>query len=312
MARRYANLDPNHRQADMRMVLRWGVTERLLGRRRPAAAGPAAPRVAFDRALLHDTAGAPRVTWIGHAGFLGSLAGGAFLVDPHFSPRAGVVVRRHVAPGLLPADLPPIDALMISHCHYDHMDKASIKALPRDVRVVVPEGVGRWFRRWGFSNIAELGWWQSAQAGPLRITLVPARHWARRWIHDTNQSLWGGFVIEGGGQRIYHSGDSAWFDGFAEIGRRFPGLLAAMLPVGGYEPAWFMENHHMNPEQACQAFLDVGAKHFVPMHWGTFKLTDETLAEPVERVRSWWRRDSPDNGRRLHVPAVGETVVFDG
>ena len=233
-------------------------------------------------------------------------------MDPVFSERIGWVVRRHARPGLTPADLPPIDAVMVTHNHYDHMDRSSIRALCRSTPVCVPQGMGRWFRRWGFGRVYELEWWQRADLGDLSVTLVPSRHWSRRWIHDTNRALWGGFVIEAGGHSVYHGGDSAWFDGFEEIGRRFPGLLAAMLPIGAYDPAWFMEHHHMNPEQAGRAFLALGARCLVPMHWGTFKLTDEPLREPAERLQRWWDANRPDGGRRLSVPAIGETVVLDG
>ena len=204
-----------------------------------------------------------------------------------------------------------MDALLVSHSHYDHLDSASVRAVGRDVPVVVPCGLGRWFRRRGFRRVSELEWWETAEPGPLRVTLVPARHWSRRRLGDTNRTLWGGFIVEANGVRIYHSGDSAWFDGFAEIGDRFPGLLAAMLPVGGYSPTWFMEHNHMNPEQAGCAFELLGARHLVPMHWGTFKLTDEPLGEPAERIRRWWDRAALDGGRRLELMAVGQTRVFD-
>lgn len=295
----------------MKAIFRWGVLDRISGRRRVEPPGRPAPSVAPDHALLADCSGPPRLTWIGHASFLGALGGATFLIDPIFSHRAGMSYRRHIPPGIELTDLPRLDALLLTHCHYDHMDRKTIRALPRHTPVVVPLGLERWLRRWGFERITALDWWESTQAGPLRVTLVPSRHWSRRWIADANRTLWGGFVIEGGGESLYHAGDSAWFDGFAEIGGRFPGLLAAMLPIGGYSPAWFMENHHLNPEQAGDAFLALGARNFIPMHWGTFKLTDEPLAEPAERVRRWWNERSAGDGRRLRLMAVGETVVLN-
>jgi len=159
--------------------------------------------------------------------------------------------------------------------------------------------------------VVELEWWESTEIDGLVVTLVPARHWSRRAVLGTNSSLWGGYVVEFGAQRIYHAGDTAWFDGFTEIGRRFPALLAALLPIGGYRPAWFMEQQHLNPEQAGAAFLELGAGQLVPMHWGTFRLTDEPLAEPAERIREWWRGHGPGDHRRLRVLAVGETLVLE-
>ena len=117
-------------------------------------------------------------------------------------------------------------------------------------------------------------------------------------------------MVECDGQSIYYAGDTAWFDGFAEIGRQFPGLLAALLPIGGYSPAWFMEHNHLNPIQAARAFELTHARHFVPMHWGAFQLTDESLTEPVEQLRSWWTKEGPSDGRYLWLPAVGETLVL--
>ena len=143
------------------------------------------------------------------------------------------------------------------------------------------------------------------------MTFVPSRHWSRRGLFDTNRTLWGGYVIETDAGAVYHAGDSAWFDGFATIGARFPHLLAAMLPIGGYDPAWFMEKHHLNPEQAGEAFLALGARHLVPMHWGTFRLTDEPFIEPVERIRHWWDAQHLA-GKRLHCLSVGETIALEG
>jgi L-ascorbate metabolism protein UlaG (beta-lactamase superfamily) len=294
----------------MRAVIRWGIVDRLRGERRPSQPGPGAPRVEPDLELIHETPESPRLTWIGHASFLGGLAGARFLVDPVLSERVGWLYRRHVAPGLAPEELPAVDALLVSHNHYDHLDLEAVRHLPRSTPVFVPEGLGRWFVRRGFTAVTELRWWQSAECGPLRITLVPARHWSRRGLFDTNRSLWGGFVVEGGGAALYHAGDTGDFPGFREIRERFPSLTAAMLPIGAYRPGWFMEPNHLNPEQAARAFLELGAHHLVPMHWGTFQLTDEPLREPAARLRAWWREHRPE-GRELHLMAVGETVVFE-
>jgi L-ascorbate metabolism protein UlaG (beta-lactamase superfamily) len=309
MTHRFANPDRRHRPHGAAAILRWGVTDRLRGRRRRRAAGPPAPRVEPDRALIHERSDLARLTWIGHASFLATLGGASVLIDPVFASHAGLLYGRYAPPGLALADLPPLAGVLVSHNHYDHFDSAAICRLPPNVPTVVPVGMGRAVRRLSRRTVVELDWWQAVPLGPLEITLVPARHWSRRRVFDTNRALWGGFVVRAGGTAVYHAGDTAAFDGFAEIGRRFPGLAAALLPVGGYDPAWFMEHYHLNPEHAGEAFLTLGARIMVPMHWGVFHLTDEPLAEPVERLRAWWDRCGPRDGRRLIVPAVGETVV---
>ncbi len=308
--RRFSNLDPRHRPQGFSAVLRWGVWDRLSGRRQIAPPGPPAPRVEPDLALIHSTAPEPRLTWIGHSSFLVSLGGEHVLIDPVFSRRIGWLYRRHGEPGLGVGRLPPLTAVLVSHNHYDHLDTPSLAALRRPLPAIVPLGLGRRLARLGFEDVRELGWWQAAEFGSLRVTLVPARHWSHRVPLDTNRSLWGGFVVERAGVAIYHAGDTADFAGFEEIGRRFPDLAAALLPIGGYEPGWFMGSNHMSPEEAGRSFLALGARHLVPMHWGAFQLTDESLCEPAERLRRWWDREGPREGRRLHLLAVGETAVL--
>ncbi len=310
MPTRYANLDPHHVPHGLRDLLRWGVFDRLTGRRRIAPPGPPAPRAPVDLDAIHRRDGVPRVTWIGHASFLATLSSASFVVDPVFEGRIAGLIPRHGDAGLTAPDLPEITALLVTHNHYDHLDAPSVRALPRDLSVFVPQGLGSWFRRRGFLRVTEMRWWDRATAGPLAITLVPARHWSRRRIADTNRSGWGGFVAEGGGVTLYHAGDTGWFDGFLEIAERFPVIDLALLPIGAYAPAWFMEPNHMNPEQAVDALQVLGARAMVPMHWGAFQLTDEPLSEPIERLRRAWEVRRPV--ARLHVLAVGETIEVVG
>lgn len=286
-----------------RAVFRWAVLDRLAGRRRRPADGPPAPLAQPDLALISRAPGIgerPRITWLGHASWLVQLDGVSLLIDPVFSEKIAGTIRRKLPPPLRPAQLPCIDATLVSHTHYDHLDMPSLRS-----RVVGGRGLGRDVRR---LPVRELGWWESEPIrGEVRVTFVPSQHWSRRGLLDTNRTLWGGFVVEGPSGSIYHSGDTAWFDGFAEIGRRFARLAAALLPIGAYDPPWFMEKQHLNPEQAVRAFVDLGARRFVAMHWGTFRLTDEPLDEPPQRLRAeWTRRGLPPDA--LQVPAVGETL----
>jgi L-ascorbate metabolism protein UlaG (beta-lactamase superfamily) len=286
-------------------VLRWAVVERVLGRRTRAPGRATVPVVAPDLARLRTPPGpgeGARVTWIGHATFLIQLEGRTFITDPVFGDLPGFV-HRNVAAGVRLEDLPRIDAALVSHDHYDHLDLTALKRLGAPVYAGL--GTKRLLEREGLVA-AELGWWDRVKLGDVAITFVPAQHWSRRGLADTNRRLWGGFVLEGGTATVYHSGDTAAFGGFGEIGHRFH-IDAALLPIGAYDPAWFMSPQHMNPEEALAAFGQLGAATLFPMHWGTFKLADEPLDEPPRRLEAERARRSVPR-ERVRLLAIGETA----
>jgi L-ascorbate metabolism protein UlaG (beta-lactamase superfamily) len=286
--------------------MKWALVDRVLGRRRRDSVPTATPRVAPDLGLLAQPPGRgepARLSWIGHASWLVQLDGVSLLIDPIFSESIGPGINRHVPPALSPAQLPPIDAQLVTHNHRDHLDLPSLRAVGRPL--VAGLGLAAFFAKQQLS-CRELGWWDETRVGDVTVRFVPSQHWSRRGLSDTNETLWGGFLIEGSTARIYHSGDTAYFDGFTEIGRRCGPIDAALLPIGAYDPAWFMSKQHMNPEEAIQAFIDLGARHFFAMHHGTFKLTDEPLAEPPERLAAEWQRRILDPAA-CHVLPVGGT-----
>lgn len=252
-------------------------------------------------------AGTSSITWIGHASFLLRLGGLTVAVDPVLSARIPGA-RRLTRPGM--AALPPLDVLLISHNHYDHLDAPTVRRLPRRTRVVVPGGLGRWFRRRGFTAVTELDWWESVAIGGLTVDLVPAHHWSRRGAFDTCASLWGGWMVTAaGGPRLYHAGDSGWGHFFAEIGCHYPGIDVAMLPVGAYDPRWFTRGVHTDPEEAVRAAAAVGAAAMIPMHWGTFALTREPVLEPLRRTRAAWAAAGRDRAELWDL-AIGESRVL--
>ena len=241
-----------------------------------------APFVENDGALLRRNAGGPRqsITWIGHATVLVQAGGVTLLTDPIFSDDISGMYRRVAPPGVALKDLPPVDIVVISHNHRDHLDEESVLQLGPRVHYVVPLGMAKWFRARGLVNVTELDWWQSVTIKGAVVTMVPAQHWSQRSVDDRDQSLWGGYVFDSGGHRVYFAGDTGYPAAFREIGRRFPGIEVALLPIGCYAPRWFMHPQHMAPEEAAQAFRELGARTLVPMHWGTFRITDEPMDEP--------------------------------
>jgi L-ascorbate metabolism protein UlaG (beta-lactamase superfamily) len=230
------------------------------------------------------------VTFIGHATFLIQTATGNILTDPMYSDRAGpfglLGPRRVRQPAVRFDDLPPISTVLLSHNHYDHCDRPTLARLAKrfDPTVITPLGNGALVKSTGLRKVEELDWWQDAKTLPLPLTLTPAHHFSARTPFDRNRALWGGFTIDVADRRIYFAGDSAYAPFFREVRRRLGPIDLALLPIGAYEPRWFMQSVHMNPAEAVQAHLDLEAAASVAMHFGTFQLTTEGIDEPVRAL----------------------------
>lgn len=278
------------------------------------------PVVAPDFARPHAGEGELRITWVGHATHLVQLPGINLLTDPMWSARASPVAsvgRARFVPAAPALEaLPPIDAVLISHDHYDHLDRPTVLRLRErfgdDLPWYAPLGYRAWFAALGIRNVTELDWWEERDLPRgYRLAAAPARHWTRRTPWSTNQRLWCSFAVlrpDAAGPRVYWGGDTAYAPHFREIGARLGPFDACILPIGAYDPRWFMSASHMNPEEAVTAWEDLGgAGAFVPSHWGTFRLTFEDPLEPPARLRATWQARSLDR-RLLHVPQHGETV----
>ncbi|MBK9264928.1 MAG: MBL fold metallo-hydrolase [Polyangiaceae bacterium] len=285
-------------------MIRWRIVEPIKGNAAPkdSTSGPVTRPHDKDIVASADAS----LVWIGHASFLLTLGGRRILTDPVLGRRVGLIERLS-APGIPIGELPPIDIVLVTHNHRDHLDPWSIRRIGDHPTYVVPAGNGGLIRSIVRSaKVVELDWWETTGIGSVEVMLVPARHWSMHWPWDRNEGLWGGYVIRGPEGTAYHSGDTAFWDTFEEIGRRAGGIDWAMLPIGAYEPRWFMEPQHMDPDEAAAAARLLGAKNFVAMHWGTFKLTDEPIAEPPSRARSAWAREGGKE-ESLWILDPGET-----
>jgi L-ascorbate metabolism protein UlaG (beta-lactamase superfamily) len=273
---------------------------------------PAFPRVANDGAALRDNGGAPTLTWVGHATLLLQLDGVNVLTDPHFSERASPLrsagPRRLNPPGLAFEDLPPIHAVVISHDHYDHLDRPTVQRLAEThrPRFLVPLGFKAWFTALGITNVEELDWWESRRVGALTFTATPVQHWSARTLFDMNERLWAGWAIAGQERRVFFAGDTGYYDGFRRIGERLGPFDLALVSIAAYEPRSIMAHTHTTPEQALQILADVGARTFVAMHWGTFDLSEEPLEEPPRRLLAAARAQGLPEAR-VWILAHGET-----
>ena len=267
----------------------------------PKAPQTPTPTVAPDLVFIQSNAKAstmqPAITWVGHATMLVQADGLNVLTDPIFSERASPIQslgpQRVQPPGLSIDQLPPIDVVLISHNHFDHLDKNSVLALSNRAQAstlfIVPLGVKALFIDIGITNVKELDWWDSINVKGIEFNFTPVQHWSARGLGERNQTLWGGWAVFGPGTHWYFSGDTGYSQDFVDTQKRFAdrqtaarggGFDLALIPVGAYEPRWFMKEQHVNPAEAVQIHQDLKAKRSVGVHWGTFALTDEPLDQP--------------------------------
>jgi L-ascorbate metabolism protein UlaG (beta-lactamase superfamily) len=254
-------------------------------------------------------------TFIGHSTFLLQIGGVCVLTDPIWSERCSPVSfagpRRARRPGQSLDALPGVDIVLVTHNHYDHMDLPTLRRIRKrwTPRVVTGLRNARHLAKANIRSAVELDWWHSVTLAETRVTYVPAQHFSSRGLHDRDRCLWGGFVIESGGAVVYFAGDSGYCPHFAEIGRRFPRIDLALLPIGAYEPRWFMRRNHVDPAEAVRAHLDLGARRSLGMHFGTFQLTDEAIDAPLSALRE--ARDTAGVAEAdFDVLAFGETREY--
>ena len=288
---RFINVDPDLSHGSV--SVRAGFFLRRFATAFRSSAG-APQRVANDGSLLRDypVHHLPTVTWIGHATVLVQMDNVTFLTDPIWSKRPSPVPivgpRRFVKPGVAIKDLPPIDFVVISHNHYDHLDLPTLRKLAkRSPKTVffVPLGNADLLRRNGIKQVQELDWGETAAYGDTTVHCLPTQHWSKRSLNDTRKSLWSAWAVTGPERRFYFAGDTGYFPGFKDIGDKLGPFDIVAMPIGAYEPNKMMKASHMNPEEAVQASVDLQAKQALAIHFGTFDLSDEPLAEPPLRFK---------------------------
>jgi L-ascorbate metabolism protein UlaG (beta-lactamase superfamily) len=249
--------------------------------------------------------GRVRVTWIGHAAFFVQFADHSMVIDANWAKWHGPVKRQR-KPGLPLEHIPELDLALVTHAHFDHLHKPSLRVLQAREGIVVPRGSGQLVRKLGFPKVHEMKVWEQLEINELHLVHTPSHHWGARYLHDIHRD-YGGYMIEAGGKSVFHCGDSAWFDGFTEIGRRLPDIDVALMPIGAYD-APSGRDVHLNPEEAVRAFAEIGAKVMIPMHYATFPLGNEPPEEPVERLLQ--EADRLGISERILIPEEGVGIEW--
>ena len=302
--------------------LKWTLVERRRSPRRPDPDPATFVRVAPEFVVPRAAPESFTITWVGHTTFLIQIAGLNILLDPIWSDRASPIQlvgpRRWVPPAVEFDRLPPIDAVLLSHDHYDHLDAGTISRITRRYPAALwfaPLGVGGFLRHHGAREVTERDWWQASAIGSLSLTCVPAQHFSGRTLGKRNTTLWCGWTLRSAQHSVFFAGDTALHPEFGIIASRCGPFDVAILPIGAYEPRWFMGSVHMNPEDAMKAVAQISAAQggkrlvMVAAHWGTFKLTDEPMDEPPAKMREEWQASGLDRGD-LWIMRHGETRLI--
>lgn len=280
-------------------ILKWQLSKR------PFARSGAENSCAADTVFLDALPKGEYALWLGHASVWVGIGGVTLAIDPVLGD---IPLYPRLAPLPIESEKLTADVILLTHAHYDHYDKPSVRKLLRtnpEAIVVAPQGFWRYLK--GMvkrERCFEMEWWESVMVGNLFITFVPSLHWSKRTPTDTNKALWGGYVIGHGERTLYHAGDSAYGDHFSEIAERFP-IDEAFLPIGAYKPETIMKHNHMNPAETVHAAAVLGAKTIIPIHYGTFRLSDEPINEPLDRQRQG--NPSP-SFKRMAVPSTYDTA----
>ena len=285
----FKNPFPGFKENGMADFFKWVIWDKITGNYPAKPDSYSFKVVPNDGEFLRQNKGQYTVTWVGHSTLLIQIGGMNILTDPIWSKRSSPVQfagpARYVEAGIKFENLPPIDLVVISHDHYDHLDKQTIKKLGNRPHYLVPLRVGKYLEDWGIVKYQEFDWGDSIKVNNVLFICAPAQHFSGRSPFRRNDTLWSSWIIKSEDYSFYYGGDSGYFPGFLEIGEKYGPFDIAALPIGAYLPRWFMKPVHLNPEEAVQAYLDLQAQKFIAIHWGTFDLADEPLDWPPEHLR---------------------------
>lgn len=310
----FKNPFPGFEEKGFGDFIQWSLIDRIKGKKPDKPDSYDFPFTENDGLYLRENTKDFTVTWIGHSTLLIQIDGMNILTDPIWSDRCSPVQfagpKRHVKPGVKLEDLPKIDAIIISHNHYDHLDRMTLEHFGNDPMYFVPLGIGEFLVDLDITNYEEMDWWDELTLNDLKFACVPAQHFSNRGMFDRNKTLWSGWVLKGDTQTIYFAGDTGYFPGFAEIGEKYGPITVAALPIGAYIPRWFMSPVHVSPQEAVQAFLDIKAEYFIPIHWGTFELADEPLDNPPKVLNQEIERLELNKDKFI-ILEHGQTKIFE-
>lgn len=272
------------------------------------------PAVVPDAAKrMSEASSRDYILWVGHNTFAVKIGSTLYLTDPMFSDRA-VLPKRKTPPAVGAKEIAALGmdiVVILSHNHYDHFDKKSVRDLPDSARFIIPLGLGEAVRSLGKSQVTEMNWWEEIELGPgVSLVCLPAQHWSRRISQGTNKSLWASYLLITPKRKIYFAMDSGYFVGYREIGRRFPGIDYAIMPITAYHPRWFMHYNHMNVPEALRAFDELGAAYFIPNQWGTFPLGEEPPGYAYFDLKREIEKQGRDPNRFL-VLDIGGMIFID-
>jgi len=310
----FRNPFPTYEDKDFGDFLQWSLVDRIKGNKPDKPDTYNFEMYENDGQYLQKNQTEFTITWVGHSTLLVQTDGLNILTDPIWSERCSPVQfagpKRYMPPGIRFESLPEIDIVIISHNHYDHLDRLTIEKLGNKPLYLIPLKIGAFFEDLGITNYEELDWWESITFNGVEFICTPAQHFSNRSMFDRNKTLWSSWVVNGKNNRFYFGGDTGYFPGFTEIAERYGPFDIAAIPIGAYLPRWFMAPVHLSPEEAVQAFLDLKAKIFIPIHWGTFELADEPLDQPPEALHKEIKRRNLARDR-FWILKHGETRIYE-